>query len=178
MMKKIMMMISAAYLMLACGDNSKKEIQDAKTMAIDSMKMESKITNAKQEVIDSMNLEAKVESAKQFTRDSVKDARKPTYYANKKVNKSNSESYVSNSPAVATSPSSSPAVVNTPVRRKRKISRPVEGALIGAGVGAISGAIIDKNNRGKGAIIGGVIGAGLGAGTGVVIDNKQRKKDN
>jgi hypothetical protein len=54
----------------------------------------------------------------------------------------------------------------------------VQGALIGAGVGAVSGAIINKNNRGKGAIIGGVIGAGIGAGTGVIIDNKQKKNGN
>lgn len=168
------MIISAACLMMACGDNSKKEIQNAKTMAIDSMKMESKITEAKQEVIDSMNLEAKIESAKQFTRDSLKDSKKPIYYAEKSVSKSNPERYVSSTPEVVTSP----PVVTAPVRKKRKISRPVEGALIGAGVGAISGAIINKSDRGKGAIIGGVIGAGVGAGTGVIIDNKQKKKGN
>ncbi len=173
-MKKIMMMISAAYLMMACGDNSKKEVQDAKMMAIDSMKMESKITEAKQEVIDSMKTESKIESAKKFTRDSLKDSRKPTYYAAHKISKSNPDRYVSSNPAIATNL----PIVAAPAKKKRKISRPVEGALIGAGVGAISGAIINKSNRGKGAIIGGVIGAGVGAGTGVIIDKKQKKKGN
>lgn len=169
-MKKTIIIMSATYLMLACGDNSKKEIQEAKILAIDSMKMEAQIKNAKQEVIDSMKIEAKVETAKQFTRDSLKDAKKPKLYSERKISKSSPDSYVSTS--------STPPPVTTSTKRKRKISRPVQGALIGAGVGAVSGAIINKNDRGKGAIIGGIIGAGVGAGTGVVIDNNQKKKGN
>ena len=174
-MKKIIMIMSAAYFMLACSDNSKKEAQQAKIMAIDSMKMESQIKDAKREVIDSMQFEAKIESAKQFTRDSLKDARKPKLYSEKRISKSSPESYVSKdpNPEIVSTPT-----VSTPAKKKRRISRPVEGALIGAGVGAVSGAIIDKNNRGRGAVIGGVIGAGVGAGAGAIIDKKQKKKGN
>ncbi len=170
------MIMSAACLMLACGDNSKKEIQEAKIMAIDSMKMQAQIKDAKQEVIDSMKAEAKIETAKQFTRDSLKDSKKPKLYSEKRISKSSPESYVSTSSNSEVG--STPPPVSTSTKRKRRISRPVEGALIGAGVGAISGAIIDKNNRGRGAVVGGVIGAGVGAGAGVIIDNKQKKKGN
>jgi hypothetical protein len=126
-----------------------------------------------------MKLEAQIQTAKQFTRDSLKDAKKPKVYASKKHYNSDAESYVSRNPnnEVYTTPAEN-APVYKPVKKKRKISRPVEGALIGAGVGAVSGAIINKNNRGKGAVIGGIIGAGVGAGTGVIIDNKQKKKGN
>ena len=161
--------------MLACSDDSKKEIQQAKTMAIDSMKMQSRIKEAKQEVIDSMRMQAQVESAKHFTRDSLKDVKKPIVYAGKKYNSSQAESYVAKNPnnEVYTTPSDAP--IYKPVKKKRRISRPVQGAIIGAGVGAVSGAIINKSNRGKGAVIGGIIGAGVGAGTGVIIDNKEKK---
>jgi YMGG-like Gly-zipper len=176
-MKKIMMIISASWLILACSDNSRKEVQQAKTMAIDSMKMETKIKDAKQEVIDSMRMEAQIQTAKQFTRDSLKDANKPKVYATKKHYNSAAESYVSRNPnnEVYTTPTENAPVYKS-VKKKRRISRPVEGALIGAGVGAVSGAIINKNNRGKGAIIGGVIGAGVGAGAGLIIDKKEKEK--
>jgi len=180
-MKKVMIIISASWLMLACSDNSKKEIQQAKTMAIDSMKMQSQIKEAKQGVIDSMRIQAQAETAKQFTRDSLTDTKKPVTNSRKKYNSSQAESFISKNPsneAYSTLPSEAPIYKPVPVKRKRRISRPVEGALIGAGVGAISGAIINKDNRGKGAVIGGIIGAGVGAGTGIIIDNKEKKKGN
>ncbi|WP_373511446.1 YMGG-like glycine zipper-containing protein [Persicitalea sp.] len=60
--------------------------------------------------------------------------------------------------------------------KKKGMSTPVKGALIGAGVGAATGAIVAKNNRVKGAVIGAVVGAGAGAGTGVIIDKRKEKK--
>jgi YMGG-like Gly-zipper len=178
-MKNIMMMMTASFLMLACNDNSKREVQQAKMMAIDSMKMQTQIKEAKQQVIDSMTTQAKIESAKQFTRDSLKEVRKVTYVVGKKYNSSNAESYVAKNPNnEAYSTPTSKAPMYKQVKKKRKISRPVQGALIGAGIGAVSGAIINKNNRGKGAVIGGILGAGVGAGTGVIIDNKEKKNGN
>lgn len=61
-------------------------------------------------------------------------------------------------------------------KKKKGMSTPVKGALIGAGVGAVTGAVVAKNNRVKGAVIGAVAGAGAGAVTGVVIDKKKDKK--
>ena len=59
-------------------------------------------------------------------------------------------------------------------QKKKGISNTAKGALIGAGVGAVTGAVVSKN-KGKGAVIGGIIGAGAGAVTGKVIDKKKAK---
>ncbi len=57
---------------------------------------------------------------------------------------------------------------------RKKWSGAAKGAVIGAGVGAVTGAIIDKK-KGEGAIIGGLAGAGVGAGTGAIIDDSKKK---
>jgi hypothetical protein len=54
--------------------------------------------------------------------------------------------------------------------RKKGWSKAAKGTVIGAATGAVAGAIIDKNHRGRGAVIGGVVGGGVGYGVG-------RKKD-
>lgn len=48
-----------------------------------------------------------------------------------------------------------------PVRDKGW-SDAAKGTAIGAGTGAVLGAVIAKNDRGKGAVVGGVVGAGAG----------------
>lgn len=63
-----------------------------------------------------------------------------------------------------------------PVVQKRKgMSNTAKGALIGAGVGAATGAVVSKK-KGTGAIIGGLAGAAVGAGTGAIIDDKKNKQ--
>lgn len=65
----------------------------------------------------------------------------------------------------------------TTTEKKRKgWSSTAKGAVIGAGVGAITGAAVSKK-KGEGAIIGGLAGAGVGAGTGAIIDNEKKKKE-
>ncbi|MFT6204674.1 MAG: hypothetical protein ACI9V1_001698 [Spirosomataceae bacterium] len=70
-------------------------------------------------------------------------------------------------------------VVNTSetipqVEEKKRLNEVAKGAIIGAGVGAVTGAIVSKK-KGKGAIIGGILGAGAGAAGGKVIQNKKAK---
>lgn len=60
--------------------------------------------------------------------------------------------------------------------KKKGWSSAAKGAVIGAGVGAITGAAVSKK-KGEGAIIGGLAGAGVGAGTGAIIDSKKNKKE-
>jgi len=62
-------------------------------------------------------------------------------------------------------------------KKKKRWSNTAKGAVIGAGAGAVAGAVIDKNNRGAGAVIGGLTGAGVGAATGAVIDHKKKEKE-
>lgn len=72
---------------------------------------------------------------------------------------------------------SAPKTTTAPVARKttpkdKGWSHAAKGTAVGAGSGAILGAIVNKNNRGRGAIIGTVIGAGAG----YVIGRSQDKK--
>lgn len=64
-------------------------------------------------------------------------------------------------------------VANTTPVKKKGWSGAAKGAVIGAGVGAATGAIISKK-KGQGAIIGGLAGAGVGAGTGAIIDGSKK----
>ena len=51
---------------------------------------------------------------------------------------------------------------NNRAQAQKKWSRQAKNGAIGAGAGAIIGAVADKNNRGVGALIGGVVGGGAG----------------
>ena len=59
--------------------------------------------------------------------------------------------------------------------KKKGWSNIAKGAVIGAGTGAIAGALIDKKH-GEGAIVGGLLGAGAGVATGAIIDGSKKKK--
>lgn len=56
-------------------------------------------------------------------------------------------------------------------------SHAAKGTVVGAGTGALTGAIINKDHRGTGAIIGTIIGAGAGYLTGRKIDKKTGRVD-
>ena len=78
--------------------------------------------------------------------------------------------------ADAPAPTQTEPVATAPEPEKKKgWSNTAKGAVIGAGVGVIGGAVINKNNRVKGAVIGGVIGAVAGVGTGILLDRKKKR---
>ena len=58
------------------------------------------------------------------------------------------------------------------VAKKKGWSKAAKAATIGAGSGAILGAVINKRNRALGAVIGGAAGAGIGYGIGRSMDKK------
>ena len=101
---------------------------------------------AKQKVIDSMNLE--VEKAKAETKREV---------------------------VVVNRTSGSNGTTTTTTTKRKGWSNTAKGAVLGAGVGAATGAIISKK-KGQGAIIGGLAGAGIGAGTGAIIDGSKKNR--
>ncbi|MFC0182355.1 YMGG-like Gly-zipper [Pseudarcicella hirudinis] len=174
-MKQLLVIFTAATLLSACNNNKSDsaEVQQAKQMAIDSMKMEAKVQQAKQSAIDSMRME---EVKKE---ESVDKNDKTASNSLTAVHEKGSAVVASNaSPTVSTPSASSETAAPVVHKKKKKMSNTVKGALIGAGVGAISGAVIDKNRPGKGAVIGGLIGAGVGAGTGAIIDKKERQRGN
>lgn len=65
-----------------------------------------------------------------------------------------------------------------PVQKKKKFSSAAKGALIGAGSGAVLGAVVSKRNRGLGAVVGAAVGGGAGYGIGKHKDNKQAQEGN
>ena len=77
---------------------------------------------------------------------------------------------------VSSNNNSTETTTTTTVKKKKGWSATAKGAVIGAGVGAATGAIVSKK-KGQGAIIGGLIGAGVGAGTGSVIDENKKKQE-
>ncbi|MEO5591405.1 MAG: hypothetical protein ABIR15_20810 [Chitinophagaceae bacterium] len=110
----------------------------------------------KQKTIDSLNTAL----AKQKVIDSMK-------LVEQKIVKKNTQ--VQESSGDMTTTSSQPA-------KKKGWSHTAKGAVVGAGAGAITGAIINHNDRAKGAVIGTLIGAGVGAGTGLIVDKSVKKK--
>lgn len=119
------------------------------------------IESARKATIDSMNAIAAV---KQHTIDSM-NAVKAARAKSTVIYKDNG-----NTPDVAaTAPETAPAPA------KKKWSHTAKGAVVGAGAGAITGAIVNKD-RVKGAAIGTIIGAGVGAGTGAIVDGVKKKK--
>lgn len=60
-----------------------------------------------------------------------------------------------------------------PYTRETKTSNTAKGAGIGAVAGGIAGALINKGDRGKGAVIGAALGAGAGGGIGYYMDQQE-----
>lgn len=147
-MKKYVLILAAAIFTISCK-NTANEAGVA--------------GDPQQATIDSLKMEMdkqKAEMAKQKTIDSM------------------------NAVAAAKAEKQRPVIVNntqpaaTPAEQKKKgWSGAAKGAVIGAGVGAVSGALIDKDKPGRGAVIGGLAGGGVGAGTGAIIDSEKKKKE-
>ena len=148
-MKNLLLVIASTAMIISCKQTANEAgfVQDTKSETIDSMKTVAAKENfaiAKQKSIDSIKLVMTKEQ-------------------NRKVR--TTRNVVSNS-------SSNNQVATTATPKRKKWSGAAKGAVIGAGVGVVAGAIIDKNH-GEGAVIGGLAGAGIGAGTGAIIDSKK-----
>jgi hypothetical protein len=171
-MKKITSIVAIAGIALLSACQTKQVDTTTATTAaanqhvIDSLKTEL----VRQQVIDSMAAVAKAETPKTVTTHVVyTPAKKKTT-----TRRSSASANTVNSYAGYSQPA---PVYNEPVApvqqpQKKGWSAKAKGAVIGAGVGAAAGAIINKRNRGVGAIIGGVLGAGAGTGVGAIIDKK------
>lgn len=154
-LKKAILISLIPFTFVACNSKADKEaaVLQAKQMTVDSMNTAAE----KQKSIDFMNAE------KQRTIDSMKniEAQKNEMRAERR----------SETPHTSSNTSSS-----TTVTHKRKgLSTTATGALVGAGAGAITGAMVD-HKKGEGAIVGGLIGAAAGAGTGAIITSEKKKK--
>ncbi|NSL85796.1 glycine zipper domain-containing protein [Chitinophaga solisilvae] len=152
-MKQILVAFAAAVMILtSCQSNNSAAIESAKKATIDSMNA---INAVKQQVIDSMNA-----------------IKKPAHRHNTGTAASGFKdaSYVAGDAPATAAPAPAPVA-----KKKKGWSHTAKGAVVGAGAGAITGAIINKD-RVKGAAIGTLIGAGIGAGTGAIVDHQKKKR--
>ncbi|HRO42411.1 MAG TPA: glycine zipper domain-containing protein [Flavipsychrobacter sp.] len=172
-MKQIMQAIAIGgiTILASCSQSSVKQqeaLMSAKQKTIDSLQM----VMVRQQVIDSMTQVAEAKAVTKSVASSATVAKKPkrktTVRPQSSYAQSSTQTYAGNS--VATTP----AVYQEPVvvPEKRGWSAKAKGAVIGTAAGAAAGAVINKRNRGAGAVIGGVLGAGAGTGIGAIIDKK------
>lgn len=193
-MKKLIIILSTASLLTACGGSADKNTPETPVGTVQASDLQAEqdaeIQRAKKETIDSINLA----TIRQRTIDSMNAVALVKEAGRKNVTHHVVSHPASSTPAPASQPNTAPVVstntqqtaASTPAAatpteeaapaKKKGLNNAVKGALIGLGTGAAAGAIIGKENRGKGAIIGGVIGATGGAIGGAVIDKNKKKK--
>lgn len=155
-MKQIFVAFAVAVALFSCSSHAENAaaIESAKKATIDSM---NNVSAIKQEVVDSMNA---LKGRPVHSRESA-----GTQYTNE------------GTPAVANTEAPAAAPAPAPAKKKgwKSWSHTAKGAVVGAGAGAVTGAIVNKD-RVKGAAIGTLIGAGVGAGTGAIVDHSKKKK--
>lgn len=146
-MKKLVAIVSICAIVYGCGNNGQKQQQATQAAA----------EQAKQSAIDSVTTAYE----KQKTIDSLN-----TIVAQDSIAKAKESQTIVQPVATTTT-----AQIET---RKKGWNSTTKGAVIGTGVGAVTGALVSKH-KGTGAVVGGLLGAGAGAGTGAIIDNSKKK---
>lgn len=147
-MKNLFAILFIALAMSSCSNKEKEEA--AKQAAIAAVKDSIRLDSFKR--ADAEN-KAKLAEAETKRAEAVKQQAEE-----KRLMMLAEERSAANAPAVTSSNSSTTTTTTT---KKKGWSAAAKGTAIGAGAGAIGGALIDKKN-GRGAIIGGVVGAGTG----------------
>lgn len=160
-MKNLIPIIALSLLMGTSCNNAEKQ---ANQRRIDSLEQ----SLAAQRVIDSMN------QVQAYIADSIVAARAVLEAPAGGTGTGRSGTYRSSSTTTNNYNTYNQPAAQQP--KKKGWSNTAKGAVIGAGAGALTGALV-SDQKGKGAIIGGVIGAGAGAGTGAIIDKSQKNKE-
>jgi outer membrane lipoprotein SlyB len=152
-MKKVLLVIVLGIGLSACSNNAKEEalIKEKAIAAIkDSLKLDS---------FKKADIKAKEEEMEAQRLAKIKEEKRVLLLSER------------NEAAAARSSSSNNSSEAATPAKKKGWSQAAKGTLIGAGAGAVGGALIDKKH-GRGAIIGGVVGAG----TGYIIGRGQDRK--
>lgn len=160
-MKRIFIIGLLACSLSACNNAEKEAQARAQQATIDSLKNEA----YKKQVADSIAQAAQLQQQQV----SYENAAAASGYHHTHHHSSGSGG------GYASSSSAGSVQQQQAAPQKKGWSAKAKGAIIGAGAGAITGAMVDKR-KGEGAIIGGILGAGAGLGTGAIIDKKQKDK--
>ena len=179
-MKKILIFAATTLFFASCNNNQ----ETADKARIDSMSQEL----AKQHIIDSMNNAAPVvgaspvETTVPVAPSHVSSSRSSSRgsHSNNSANSGNAN--VTSAAPVPANTSTGPTAAELAAKKKeenrKKLNSTASGAMIGAGAGAIVGAVAGKNDHFKkeDALIGGGVGAVVGAGTGYLLQKRKLKK--
>jgi len=122
---------------------------------------------------------AAIESAKQAAIDSMSmvNAKKDQIETETKAASHKKRSTAAPAASSENSTASTSSAGTAAPAKKKGWSHTAKGAVVGAGAGAITGAVVNKNDRVKGAAIGTIVGAGMGAGIGAIVDHEKKKKE-
>jgi len=155
-MKKILLVIGITTTLFACKSKETSSLDANKQMELTG------VTTAKES--NYLTDTGSIVKATTITR-IIPENKNATPAANTAGNTGavNSTNNTSTGTSTTTTSSSNNSTASTTTTTKKKgWSKAAKGTAIGAGSGAIIGAVVSKGNRGKGAIIGGVLGAGAG----------------
>lgn len=147
-MKRIIAIVALATVLASCGNRAKEEAL-AKQQAIAAVKDSLKLDSFKR--AEEANKQRLIEEKHQAELAAARRSATTSY---------------SSSGTTTTS-----SAGTTAAAKKKGWSDAAKGTAIGAGVGALGGILIDKNNA-RGAIIGGLAGAGAGYAIGRAEDRK------
>jgi hypothetical protein len=159
-MKRIALIVVSASIFAACNNND--PLLKGSRTEIDSVRI---VKESIKNIRDSLKLDSFERAEQNRTMADEQTANAAFYRPATQTQYVRTTNYESR-PAVY---ASEPAVQTR--RAKKGWSSAAKGTAIGAGVGAVTGVLVDKKN-GRGAIIGGL----LGAGTGYVIGRSHDRK--
>lgn len=151
-------------IVVSCKNNS-DELAHQQQATVDSLRM----AIVKQQVVDSMNQATAMQNQ-------ALPAEQATYAVAAKPH-ATPVSHTYHETSRSWSGQQPPTQDNyqaTATKTKKGWSGKAKGAVIGTGVGALTGALVDKK-KGRGAIIGGLLGAGAGTGVGAIIDKRENR---
>lgn len=175
-MKKLLLVMSAAVVLVACNSNPNTAVAETKAASADTAGLAA-FNAARQEQALAQQIALAVASAPKAVAPQVRTVTR--YVPVRSASKSSSST--GRSTANAASSNNLPAVTAPEVinsesanaaKEKKGISKAAKGAIIGGVAGAVGGAVINKKNRVLGAVIGGVAGAAGGAVIGRGMDKK------
>jgi hypothetical protein len=179
LMKKLLLVMSAAVFMVACTSNPTANIETAAKAttadtaglaAFNAAKAAQALAAAAPVTMVAASEKAapKVRTVTRYV--PVKQATAKRYSSNRSIASASSGNAA---PVVAAQPEVINSESSNAAKEKKGISKAAKGAIIGGVAGAVTGAVVNKKNRVMGAVIGGVAGAAGGAVIGRGMDKKE-----
>lgn len=172
-MKQILLALSTVGIMASCSNNNPRTAAETKTLTptdtaglaeFQKWKTQNELAVANQQALQNQTT---TQPTKEIIRERVvyvqepRTTRRSSSSATRSRNTSSGNSGVNNSSGN-----------NGTTAQKKGWSKAAKGAVIGGAGGAVVGAVVNKRNRGAGAVIGGVLGGAVGYGIGRSKDKK------